>query len=75
MGDELYEHETEQTLSREEAAARLRQIADDLSRHNEVRISHGDREMAIAVPNQVKLEVEVEVEPEKETELEITLSW
>ncbi|WP_420175140.1 amphi-Trp domain-containing protein [Luteococcus sp. OSA5] len=74
MGDELYEHETTQTLTREQAAEQLRRIADDLSRHNEVRVLHGDREVSIPVAKQVELEVELEVEQGK-NELEITLSW
>lgn len=75
MGDELYEHESEQTMTREQAAAKLRQLADDLSRHNEVRVNQGDRELSVAVPAMVDLEIEVEVEPGKKSELEITISW
>lgn len=75
MGDELYEHETRQTVTREQAAERLREIADGLSRHNELRVRHGDRDMVLAVPSTVQLEVEVEVEPGKESELEISISW
>ncbi|MEL4358443.1 MULTISPECIES: amphi-Trp domain-containing protein [unclassified Luteococcus] len=73
MGDELYENETEQTMTREEAAARLREIADDLSRHNQLRVSHGDREVVVPVPKRVTLEVELEAG--EESELEITISW
>lgn len=75
MGDELHEHESEQTMPREQAAVKLRQLADDLSRHNEVRVNHGDRELSVAVPAMVDLEIEVEVEPGKKSELEITISW
>lgn len=75
MGDELYEHESEQTMTREEAAAVLRKLADDLSRHNEVRVDHGDRDLSVKVPPRVNLEVEVEVEPGKKSELEISISW
>lgn len=74
MGDELYENEEKQQMTREQAAARLREIADDLARHNELRISHGDRDVVVKVPDTVSLEVEVEVE-EDESELEIKISW
>lgn len=75
MGDELYESETKQTMTREQAAARLRELADQLARHNEVRVDHGDREVSVKVADQVTLEVEVEIEPGEESELEITITW
>lgn len=74
MGDELYENEDKQQMTREQAAARLREIADDLARHNELRINHGDRDVVVKVPDIVSLEVEVEVEAD-ESELEIKISW
>lgn len=74
MGEDLYENEQKQTMTREEAAARLREIADQLARHNEVRVDHGDREVVVKVPSTVTLEVEVELEDD-ESELEITISW
>lgn len=74
MGDELIETETSEKLTREQAAARLRAIADSLSRHNELRFQLGEHELAVAVPDQVTLEVEFDVEGE-ETELGISLSW
>ncbi len=73
MGDELYEHETKQTLTREEAAARLHQLADDLARHNQVRIDHGDREVVVSVPDEVQLKFEVEAG--SKSELEVSISW
>lgn len=75
MGDELYENETKQTMTREQAAARLREIADQLSRHNEVRVDHGDHQVVVKVADEVALEVELEVEPGKESELEISITW
>ena len=73
MGDEQYEHETKQTMTREEAAARLHQLADDLARHNQVRIDHGDREVVVSVPDEVQLKFEVEAG--SKSELEVSISW
>lgn len=75
MSDEIFEHETTQTMTREQAAARLRELADQLSRQNEVRIEHAGRDVVVTVPDQVELEVELEIEEGGETELEISLSW
>ncbi|MCK6058308.1 amphi-Trp domain-containing protein [Micrococcus luteus] len=75
MGKDLFEHEQQQTLSREQAAACLRDLADQLSRQNEVRIEHGGRDVVVTVPDHVGLEVELEVEDDGDSELEITLSW
>lgn len=58
---DLYENEQKQTLTREQAAARLRELADQLSRQNEVRVEQGGRDVVIAVPDRVEFEVEVEV--------------
>lgn len=75
MGEELYEHETETTMTREQAAAKLRELADQLERHNEVRVNHGDREVSVRVADQVAYEFEVEVDPSKKNEIEVTISW
>ena len=75
MSDEIFEHETAETMTREQAAARLRELADQLSRQNEVRIEHAGRDVVVTVPDQVELEVELEIEEGGESELEISLSW
>ena len=75
MSDEIFEHETTETMTREQAAARLRELADQLSRQNEVRIEHAGRDVVVTVPDQVELEVELEIEEGGESELEISLSW
>ncbi|MCK6095545.1 amphi-Trp domain-containing protein [Micrococcus sp. 2A] len=72
---ELFENEQKQSMTREQAAARLREIADQLSRQNEVRVVQGGRDVVVAVPDRVELEVEVEVEQGGTSELEISLSW
>lgn len=75
MSDEIFEHETTETMTREQAAARLRELADQLSRQNEVRIEHAGRDVVVTVPDQVEFEVELEIEEGGESELEISLSW
>jgi amphi-Trp domain-containing protein len=71
---ELMELKEKITLSREEAAARLRAIADELSTGNDVVIERDDLRFVAHVPDQVHLKVEFEVEDDG-TELEIELTW
>jgi amphi-Trp domain-containing protein len=71
---ELMELKEKVTLSREEAAARLRAIADELSTGNDVVIERDDLRFVAHVPDQVHLKVEFEVEDDG-TELEIELTW
>jgi amphi-Trp domain-containing protein len=68
--------ETNQTqhLSREEAAARLHDLADALARNNAVEFSQADRRITVRVPDEVDLKIEVELGDE-ENELEIELTW
>jgi amphi-Trp domain-containing protein len=70
----LMELKDKTTLSREEAAARLHAIADELSSGNDVVIERGDLRFVANVPEQVHLKVEFEIE-EDGTELEIELTW
>ncbi|MGB0094632.1 MAG: amphi-Trp domain-containing protein [Solirubrobacteraceae bacterium] len=62
------------TLSREEAAARLRAIADDLASNNSVVIEREHIRFVAHVPDQVNLKLEFEIEDDG-TELEIELTW
>ncbi|MCC6338959.1 MAG: amphi-Trp domain-containing protein [Acidimicrobiia bacterium] len=71
---ELIEHETEARLRREEAAARLRALADELARQNEVAFLRDGVRYTVAVPDEVTLKVEVEVEDD-ESEIEVKISW
>ena len=73
MADELLEVTEKQTLSREEAAARLRTLADQLSRHNQVEFSREGVRYTAKVPKQVELSVEIELG--EESEIEIEISW
>lgn len=68
----LIEHTTSERMSREAAAARLRELADQLARHNEVSFLRDGREITVAVPDQVEFTFEVELGEENELEVEIT---
>ena len=74
MSDELIEVEEKAVMRREEAAALLRRIADQLARHNSLEFSQGGLKMTAKVPDQVEMEIEVEITPEG-GELEIEISW
>ena len=74
MADDLIEHENEETLSREAAAARLREIADQLSRHNEIAVDLNGLKTKVKVPDEVTFSLEVEVGDEG-SEIEIEISW
>ena len=71
MGDELLEVTEQQVLTREEAAARLRALADQLARHNEVAFVREGVRYTVKVPRQVELTVEIELGEENEIEVEI----
>ena len=59
-------------MSREDAAARLRQIADALAKHNSVELERGGNRVTVRVPDEVELKVEVELGDENELEVELT---
>ena len=71
---ELFEYEAEETVQREEAARRLRELADQLERHNEVRVSLDGLPVTVKVPKEVTYELEIEVE-DGEYEIEVSISW
>jgi len=70
----LMELKEKTALSREEAAARLHMIADELASGNDVVMERGDLRFVAHVPARVDLKVEVEIEDDG-TELEIELTW
>jgi amphi-Trp domain-containing protein len=70
----LMELKDKTMLSREEAAARLHAIADELASGNDVVIERETMRFVAHVPDQVNLKVEFEVEDDG-TELEIELTW
>lgn len=69
----LIEYESEEQLSREAAAAKLRELADQLARHNQVAFEREGRRYTVDVPDQVTLSYEIEIGEENEIEIEI--SW
>ncbi len=66
--------ESKETLSREEAASRLRAIADGLASHNDVELDWSGKHVRLHVADEVRLEIEIEV-GDDETEFEIELKW
>jgi amphi-Trp domain-containing protein len=73
---DLIEISEKERLSREEAAARLRALADALARHNEVEFERGGLRFKVHVPDEVNLKLEIEIEiGDDERELEIELTW
>lgn len=72
MSDELLEVTDHQKLSREEAAARLRDLADQLARHNSLEFVREGIRYTAKVPDEVELSVEIEIGEENELEIEIT---
>ncbi len=71
---DIIEIEQKETLGREEAAARLRAIADALAAGSDVEFERGGMKVKFHVPDQVQFKVELEVETD-ERELEIELKW
>ena len=70
---DLIEIAERERLSREDAAARLRAIADALASNNEVEFERGGMRITVHVPDEVNLKLEIEV-GDKESELEIELT-
>ena len=71
MSDELFEISETTTLSREAAAERLRQIADQLSRHNKLEFDNAGLRITVDVADEVELEIELEIGDTNELEIEI----
>lgn len=71
---ELVELEEKSTMSREEAAARLHAIADELASNNDFVVERERLRFVARIPDQVNLKVEFEIEDEG-SELEIELTW
>lgn len=71
---DLVELKEKSTISREDAAARLRDIADELASNNDLVIERENLRFSAYVPDQVSLKLEFEIEDEG-SELEIELTW
>ena len=74
MGHDMLELQQKQQLSREEAAARLRAIADELASGNDVVFESEGMRIVGKVPDDVRLKLEFEIGAD-ETEFEIELTW
>jgi amphi-Trp domain-containing protein len=72
LADELLEIAEKRKMSREEAAARLSSLADQLARHNQVEFVREGVKFTAKVPSEVELSVEVEIGGESEIEIELT---
>jgi len=70
---ELIEYTRSERMRREAAAERLRALADELSRRNEVRFVRDGVRYTVDVPDEVELTLEIEVG--EESEIEIELKW
>jgi amphi-Trp domain-containing protein len=70
----LIEHSSEERLKREAAAQRLRDLADELSRQNEVSFVQEGVRHTVDVPNEVTFSLEIEVGDDG-SEIEIELKW
>lgn len=71
---ELIEHATKERLGREAAAERLRRLADQLSRHNEVAFSRDGLRYTVDVPDEVEFSLEVEIDDDG-SEIEVEIEW
>ena len=72
---DTFEVEKRETLSRDEAATRLRRIANLLSGSGEaVKFDRNEMKFKIAIPDKIEWKVELELN-DKESELEIELKW
>ena len=71
---DIFEVKQKERLRREEVAARLRNLADMLERHNDIEFERGGMRLTVHVPDEVQLKIELEVETDKR-ELEIELTW
>jgi amphi-Trp domain-containing protein len=71
---ELVEISQKDRMQREQAAARLRELADQLSRHNDVEFERDGLTLKVRVPDEVELKIELEIGDDG-SELEIELTW
>jgi amphi-Trp domain-containing protein len=71
---DILEIEKKETMSREDAAKRLHELADMLSRDNDVEFERDGIRFTVHVADEVQVKVELEVETD-ERELEIELKW
>jgi len=71
---ELIEITEKNRMTREQAAALLRQLADQLDRHNEVAFQRNGINLRTRVADEVTVELELEVESDG-AKLEVEIEW
>lgn len=72
---DTFEVEQRETLTRDEAATRLRRIANLLSGSGEeVNFDRNEMKFKVAIPNEIEWKVEFELDGEG-SEIEIELKW
>ena len=71
---DMFEIETKDRMTREQAAALLHELADHLARHNDVEFKRGGTAFKVRVPDEVDVKVEFETGGDG-SELEVELSW
>jgi amphi-Trp domain-containing protein len=71
---DLIELQEKDVLSREQVAARLHAIADELAAGNDIIMERSGLRFVAKVPDEVRLKIEFEIE-DGETEFEIELTW
>jgi amphi-Trp domain-containing protein len=71
---DLVELKEKTTVGREEAAARLRAIADELASGNDIVLERDHLRFVARVPDEVHLKIEFEIEDDG-AEFEIELTW
>jgi amphi-Trp domain-containing protein len=71
---DLVELKEKATLRREDAAARLHAIADELASGNDIVMERDNLRFVARVPDEVHLKIEFEVEDDG-SEFEIELTW
>jgi amphi-Trp domain-containing protein len=69
---DLFETGVTEKVRREDAAAKLRALADALASNNSVEFERDGKRITVRVPDQVDLKVEVELGDENELEIELT---
>jgi amphi-Trp domain-containing protein len=71
---DLVELKEKTTVSREDAAARLHAIADELASGNDIVMERDHLRFVAHVPDEVHLKIEFEIE-DSGSEFEIELTW
>jgi amphi-Trp domain-containing protein len=71
---DLIELQEKDVLPREQVAARLHAIADELAAGNDIIMERSGLRFVAKVPDEVRLKIEFEIE-EDGTEFEIELTW